>query len=457
MVLESLGKSLNQALRRLVGASVVDEEVVKEVVRDIQRALLQADVNVELVLKLSETIEKRALQEDLPPGIPRREHVIKVLYDALASFLGGEEGKAFSGGKGRPNVIMLVGIQGSGKTTTTGKIAKYHQKRGIRTALVCADTYRLGAYDQLKQLSEQLNIDFYGEPDSKDAVKTAKKGLKQFLGGKYDLILVDTAGRHKNEKSLIKEMKELAKGVKPNEIVLVIDGTLGQQAAAQSKAFQTATPLGSIIVTKLDGTAKGGGALSAVAATGVPIRFIGTGERMDDLEVFRPTRFVGRILGMGDLQSLVEKVRDAQVTPSKDTLMKFMMGKFTLDDFYDQMISLRKMGPLKKVFSMLGLAYKLPEEMQDMAEEQLDHFKVIIQSMTKDERQDPKIVNASRARRIGRGSGTTQKEVRLLIKQYDTTKKTMKRFRKLRGGRGAIPGIPGAMGAINKHGKMRRR
>ncbi|MHC3128540.1 MAG: signal recognition particle protein [Candidatus Bathyarchaeota archaeon] len=428
MVLDRLGSSLNDALKKIFRAPVMDEKTVKELVRDIQRALLQADVNVKLVLEVSKRIEERALKEKVPPGVSRREHVVKVVYEELTRFLG-EKPASIKIEPGKRKILMLVGIQGSGKTTASGKLAKYFQKRGLKTALVCTDTYRPGAYDQLKQLAGRINIPVYGEPKEKNAVKIALRGLKQFKD--YDLVIVDTAGRHKEEKSLIAEMKRLEKAIKPDEAILVIDGTIGQQAAVQARALHEATPIGSILVSKLDGSARGGGALSAVAAIGAPIKFISAGEKLGDIEPFIPSRFVGRLLGMGDLQSLVEKVRDAEVKVPEKKVRAFLSGKFTLMDMYEQFESMKKMGPLKHLLKMIpGMSYNIPEEQMNMAEDALKKWRVIIQSMTPKEREKPKILSSSRIRRVARGSGTTEKEVKELIKQYNNMRKMMKSFRR---------------------------
>lgn len=430
MVLDRLGSSLNDALKKVFRAPVMDEKTVKELVRDIQRALLQADVNVKLVLEVSKRIEERALKEKVPPGVSRREHVVKVVYEELTRFLG-EKSKSLKIEPGKRKILMLVGIQGSGKTTASGKLAKYFQKRGLKTALVCTDTYRPGAYDQLQQLASQANIPVYGEPKEKKSEKIALRGLNQFKD--YDLVIIDTAGRHKDEKGLIDEMKRLEKVIKPNETILVIDGTIGQQAALQAKALHEATPIGSILVSKLDGSARGGGALSAVAAIGAPIKFISTGEKLGDIEPFIPSRFVGRLLGMGDLQSLVDKVRDAEVKVPEKKVRAFMSGKFTLTDMYEQFESMKKMGPLKGLLKMIpGMSYNIPDEKMNMAEDALKKWRVIIQSMTPKEREKPKILSSSRIRRVAKGSGTTEKEVKELLKQYNNMKKIMKTFRRKR-------------------------
>jgi signal recognition particle subunit SRP54 len=428
MVLDRLGSSLNTALKKIFKAPVMDEKTVKELVRDIQRALLQADVNVKLVLEVSKRIEERALKEKVPPGVSRREHIVKVVYEELTRFLG-EKAASLKIEPGKRKVLMLVGIQGSGKTTASGKLAKYFQKRGLKTALVCTDTYRPGAYDQLKQLAGRANIPVYGEPKEKKSEKIALRGLKQFKD--YDVVIVDTAGRHKEEKGLINEMKRLEKTIKPDEAILVIDGTIGQQAAVQARALHEATPIGSILVSKLDGSARGGGALSAVAAIGAPIKFISAGEKLGDIEPFVPSRFVGRLLGMGDLQSLVDKVRDAEVKVPEKKVRAFLSGKFTLTDMYEQFESMKKMGPLKGLLKMIpGMSYNIPDEQMNMAEDALKRWRVIIQSMTPKEREKPKILSSSRIRRLARGSGTTEKEVKELIKQYNNMRKMMKTFRR---------------------------
>ncbi len=430
MVLDRLGSSLNNALKKIFRAPVMDEKTVKELVRDIQRALLQADVNVKLVLEISKRIEERALKEKVPPGVSRREHVVKVVYEELTRFLG-EKQASLKIEPGKRKVLMLVGIQGSGKTTASGKLAKYFQKRGLKTALVCTDTYRPGAYAQLKQLADRANIPVYGEPKEKKSVKIAVRGLNQFKD--YDVVIIDTAGRHKEEKGLIAEMKKLEKAIKPDEAILVIDGTIGQQAAVQARALHEATPIGSILVAKLDGSARGGGALSAVAAIGAPIKFISTGEKLGDIEPFIPSRFVGRLLGMGDLQSLVDKVREAEVKVPEKKARAFLSGKFTLTDMYEQFESMKKVGPLRHLLKMIpGMSYNIPEDQMNMAEDALKRWRVIIQSMTPKEREKPKILSSSRIRRVARGSGTTEKEVKELLTQYNNMKKMMKTFRRKR-------------------------
>jgi len=432
MSLERLGSSLYDALKKVFKATIVDEATVKELVHDLQKALLQADVNVKLVLDISKRIEERALNEKVPPGISRHEHIIKVVYEELTRFLG-DKPTPIKMEPGKRKIIMLVGIQGSGKTTAAAKLARYFQKRGMKPAVICADTFRPGAYAQLQQLANRINVPLYGDPKAKDPFKVVNEGLKQFAD--KDVIIVDTSGRHKEEQELIKEMKNLEKTIKPDEVMLVIDGTIGQQALAQAKAFNEATPIGSILVTKLDGSARGGGALSAVAATGAPIKFIGTGEKTEDIEAFIPSRFVGRLLGMGDLETLLEKVRDAEIVVPEKKARAILSGKFTLTDMYDQFEAMKGMGSFKKLMKLIpGMGPNIPDEMLSTAEGRLEKWRVMIQSMTPEERDNPKVFNSSRMKRVARGSGTTDKEVKELLKQYVMTQrmlKTMRRKKKL--------------------------
>lgn len=428
MALERLGSSLYEAIKKVFKASVVDEATVKELVQDIQRALLQADVNVKLVLEISKRIEERALNEKVPPGVSRREHIIKVVYEELTRFLG-EKPVPVKIEPGKRKAIMLVGIQGSGKTTNGAKLARYFQKRGMKPALICADTFRPGAYAQLQQLANRINVPLYGDPKAKDSLKVVNEGLKQFTD--KDIVIIDTSGRHKGEQELIKEMKALEKNIKPDEVMLVIDGTIGQQALVQAKAFNEATPIGSILVTKLDGSARGGGALSAVAATGAPIKFIGTGEKVEDIEPFVPSRFVGRLLGMGDLETLLDKVREAEVKVPEKKAKAILSGKFTLTDMYEQFEAVKGMGTFRKLLKMLpGMSYNIPEEMLNTAEDRLEKWRVMIQSMTPQEKDNPKIFNSSRMKRVARGSGTSEKEVKELLKQYVMMRRMLKTFRR---------------------------
>ncbi len=434
MVLDRLGRTLHSALRKLTRAPHIDERVIKELVRDIQRALLQADANVELVLELTKRIEKRALEEKLPPGMARKEHIIKIVYEELSKLMGRPTQLQLK--PGEPTVLLMVGLQGSGKTTSVAKLAAHFKKRGFKVGIVCADTFRPGAYEQLSQLGQQVGTKFFGDPQAKNSIKLAKEGVKQFKQEHFELIVVDTAGRHRKEEALMEEMRQIAKAIGPDEIMLVVDGTIGQQAKEQAAAFKAATNIGSILITKLDGTAKGGGALSAVAATEAPIKFIGVGEHLDDLEPFVPERFVARLLGMGDIETLLKKIEEtAKAEEVKPADMKAILaGKLTLQDVYSQLEMMGKMGPLKKLMQMIpGLGVAIPEEEMRVGEEKLKRFKVIMQSMTPEELENPKVLNASRIRRIARGAGTGETDVKELLKQYELMKKLIKKMIKGRG------------------------
>jgi signal recognition particle subunit SRP54 len=427
-MLGNLGKNLTKTMKKLAGMTIIDEEVVKEVIKDIQRALIQSDVNIKLVLNLSKTIEDRALNEKPPKGVAAKEHVIKIVYDELVHLLGDRVADVQIDTK--PYKILFIGLQGSGKTTTIGKMSKYLQKKGFNPAVICTDTWRPAAFEQLRQLTEHLNMSLYGDPDNDDALDLARTGLKKYKN--QDIIIVDTAGRHKEEKDLLSEMEQISAVVEPDEVMLVIDGTIGQQAREQALAFSKTTKIGSIVITKLDGSAKGGGALSAVAEIGAPIKFIGTGERIDDLEVFDPERFISRLLGMGDIKTLIERAEEI-VDEDVDTeaMDAMLSGKFTLKDMYSQFEMMNKMGPMQQVMNMLpGMGGKLPKNASQVTEEKLTKYKILMDSMTEEELSHPEIIKQSRVKRISRGSGMRNEDVKELLKYYQVTKKAIKGFGK---------------------------
>lgn len=424
MALDTLGESLRSALKKIANAGFVDPALIKDVVRDIQRALIQADVNVKLVLELSKRIEKRALEERPAAGSSNREHVIRIVHDELVAILGATRDLHL-----KKQTIMMVGLYGQGKTTTCGKLAKYFQKKGLRVGLVAADVHRPAAMDQLEQIGKQVNVPVHVERGETDPIKIVKNAQRGFA--KLDVVIVDTAGRHKLDKDLIEEMKRIFETAKPDEKFLVLDASVGQQAGPQARAFHEAVGVTGCIITKLDGTAKGGGALSAVAETKAPIVFLGTGEHLDELEKFDSTRFIGRLLGMGDLQSLLEKAQEATEGKDPEKLArKLMSGKFTLTDMYQQMEMLSGMGPLKKVLGMLpgGMGGKLKDQDVEKSQRQLKKFKVIMDSMTKEERENPTVIKSSRIRRVAVGAGVEPKDVKELLSYYDKSRNMMKQF-----------------------------
>lgn len=430
MVMEGLGNSLRGTLKKIANAGHIDGALVKEVSRDIQRALLQADMNVRQVLALSKSIEKRALEEKPLAGMSNREHVIQIVHDELVKLLGEPRKVPL-----RKQVIMMVGLYGQGKTTTTGKLAYYFKKKGLRVGVIAADVHRPAAHDQLKTLADQVQVAFYGErPEggethgSDRAVGIVQRGLAE-LKRKNDVVIVDTAGRDKLEGGLITEMEEIFKAANPDEKFLVMDAQVGQQAESQARSFHEAVGLTGTIITKLDGTAKGGGALSAVAATGAPVVFIGTGEHVEELEPLDPKRFIGRLLGMGDLEALLEKAQDAvKGKDAEGMARKMMSGKFTLNDMMGQMDMIGNMGPLGKVAQMLpgGMGQALQGQDMGATQKKMGQYKVILQSMTDEERENPHLIKSPRIKRISRGSGTDMTAVRELLKYYNSTKKMMK-------------------------------
>ncbi|MGD0395855.1 MAG: signal recognition particle receptor subunit alpha [Nitrososphaerales archaeon] len=423
-MLDSLREGLQAAVKKLVGSTTVDEKAVREFVRDLQRTLIQSDVNVKMALEVTERVEKRVLEEKPAPGVTRKDQVVSVLYDELARLLGGEGGLQLD--KGKTSVIVMLGVQGSGKTTTTGKLARFYTKRGFKVGIVAADTFRPGAVVQLKTLASSSGVDVYSDEKEKNSVKVAKEGRKHFEVTK-NLVIIDTAGRHKEEKGLLQEMREVVGAVRPDATLLVIDGTIGQQCYNQALAFHQAAPVGGIVVTKLDGAAKGGGALAASAATGAKVFFIGTGERIDDLEEFAPTRFVGRLLGMGDLKALMDMVRTSEVEIDDKAAQRMMSGKLTMDDLLAQFEQMKKFGSLKKVLEHIpGLSGAVNSQELEKAEDRVKVFKSIIQSMTGTEKADPERINSSRLKRIARGSGRSEKEVRELLARYKQMKSLVK-------------------------------
>ncbi len=442
MVLEALGKSLDSAIRKIRRLPKVDKDAIDALIQELQRALLSADLKVEIVFEATENIKKEAMNTKLSSSIKRRDFIIKIVHDELVNILGGKSTpKRIKANK--LNIILMVGIQGSGKTTTVGKLANYYKSKGYKIAVVGGDNFRPGAFEQLQQLCDPINIKVYGNPNEKNTVKLVVKQTKLALKQDYNIIIIDTAGRHKEEKELMKEIEKIAAVVKPDEVILVIDGTLGQQAYNQALEFSKATRVGSIIVTKLDGTAKGGGALSAVAATNAPIKFIGIGEKIDQFELFEPTRFVGTLLGIPDLEGLVQKVQDAMIEPDPEMVKRMMRGKFTLEDLYIQLKAIKKMGRLGKLLGMMGIG-NIPDEAKEMAEQNLDQWEVVLNSMTKEEKDTPKIIKKSRKRRIAIGSGTSYTTINKMLDQYNQMKSMMKKFMKLRkkSKRGGLPGLP---------------
>jgi len=437
MVLEKLGDSLKSTLQKIAKAVFVDDKLINELVKDIQRALLQADVNVQLVLDLTNNIKERIKKEETPAGLTKKEHLINIVYETLVDFLGKEQYKIDVNKK--PFVIMLVGLFGSGKTTSAGKLAKYFTKRGNKVALLGLDIHRPAAMEQIEQIAKQANVSVFLDKKEKNPV-TIYNNHKNELN-KFDIVIVDTAGRDALSKDLVEEIESLNREIKPDENFLVISADIGQAAQKQAEQFHKSCNITGVIVSKMDGTARGGGALTACSVAKAPIVFIGVGEKIDDLEHFNPKGFVGRILGMGDLEALLEKAKEAiTVEDAEDLGKKFLKGEFNLLDLYEQMAAMKKMGSLKKLVEMIPgfSSLHLPKEMLDVQEGKLEKWKIAMQSMTQEELEDPDIMSNERLERISKGSGVQISTIRELIKQYRQSKKMVKLFKGSKGDMGKV-------------------
>ncbi len=442
-MLEKLSSSLKETIRKIAMAKRIDKQTVDELVRDIQRALIQADVKISLVKEISDRIRERSLKEKMV--LNPREHVIKVVYEELISIIGKGVEVPLA-----PQKIMMVGLHGSGKTSSCAKLARYFQKKGLKPAVICADVYRPAAADQLRQLCDKIGVPFYDGanlPEGKGVMGIVKAGVKEFE--KYDVKIIDTAGRHALEEDMIKEIREIEERIKPEQRVLILDASIGQQASVQARAFDDAIGITGIIITKMDGTAKGGGALSAVPETNSGVAFIGTGEKVDDFEKFESDGFISRLLGMGDIKSLIEMAEES--LKPEDVDLDLLKGKFTLKDLYKQLEAVKKMGPFKKIMQMLpldGFGIDFDEQMYQITEDKLKRFKVMMDSMTEEELNEPKIIGGSRLKRIARGSGTTTAEVSELIKYHRLMQKMMKSLSTRRGKLPMMKGMP--MGKMMK-------
>ncbi len=426
MVLEGLGKSLRNVFGKISSASSVDDELIKEICKDLQRALLEADVNVRLVLEVTDRVKDRAMNEPPAAGRSMKDHISSIIRQELVALVNNGEGIAL-----KPQTIMMVGLYGQGKTTTTGKLALYFTKKGLSVGLIGADVYRPAALDQLKQLGEKVGVEVYGEPGQTDAALIVKNGMARFKDKK--IVIIDTSGRHALEDDLIEEIKRIADVAKPDERVLVLDSQVGQQAGPQAEAFHNAVGVTGVILTKMDGTAKGGGAISAISKTNARIVFLGTGEHIRDLEAFDPNKFIARLLGMGDLSGLVqmaaEEIDDQEAMEAVSKAM--MSGRFNLNDMYYQMVAMGKMGTLQKLMGMLpGMSAYEDKIDYEASQKKIAVFRTIMDSMTSEEKEDPSIIKAKRVERIAAGAGVTTHDVRELLKQYNTTKKTMASFGK---------------------------
>jgi len=428
-MLDKLGNAIKKGIDRLSKAIFVDKKMIDEVVKELQRALIESDVNIKLVKEISDKIRKAAENEKIK-GIEKREQIIKILHDELVEILGKEKAE-FKFKKGKKYKIMLLGLYGSGKTTTTSKLSNYYNKRGFKTAILGLDVHRPAAREQLEQLGKQNKLKVFIDKKEKDPIKTYKKFKKDL--DKHDVVFIDTAGRHNLDKELVAEIKKLKKEIKPDYVMLVTPADIGQAAKNQASEFQKACNIDGVIVTRMDSTARGGGALTACNETKANVFFITTGEKVNDIEEFNPSNFVSRILGMGDLETLIEKVRSVA---DEKSIKSIKEGKFTMNEMKDQLGAMGKMGSFSKILDMIpglgglmgGKKPKIPKEMIEQQGAKTKKWAHIIDSMTPTERESPEIIEKqnTRIQRIAKGAGTTATEVRALLKQFKIMKDFIK-------------------------------
>ena len=419
-MLESLSSSLKESLSKITKSIFVDDSLLNELTRDLQRSLIKADVNVKLVFEFTNKIKERAKKEKAT-----KDTLIRIIYEELVNILGESPEKIEISKK--PFKIMLTGLLGTGKTTTIGKLARYYKNRGYKVASLGLDVYRPAAREQLKQISEKADISCFIDEAEKNPLKVYKKFKKEF--DKFDIILIDTAGRHSLDKELIKELNNLKKEINPDDSILVISADIGQSALEQAKSFNEACKINHIIVSKMDGSARAGGALTACTATDAKIVFIGVGENLEDLEEFNPDGFISRILGLGDLDALLKKAEESIDKESAEELTKRVMkGEFTLIDLYNQMKEMNKMGSLSKIMELVpGMSkLKIPKDALQTQEGKLEIWKHIMGSMTQDELEEPDIIDSSRMERIANGSGVKESAVKELLKQYKQSRKMVR-------------------------------
>ncbi len=428
---DSLTEKLGSVFKKLRGHGKLTEQNIAEALKEVRLALLEADVNFKVVKDFIEKIRARTLGQEVLDSLTPAQQVIKIVHEELTGLMGGSHSGLNLSYK-PPIPIMLIGLQGSGKTTTVGKLGRFLKEKGRRPFLVPADVRRPAAIEQLKKLGEQLNLPVFDPNPQENPLTICQKALQWAEGENGDVLIIDTAGRLHIDEELMKELEEIKKSLHPREILLVADAMTGQDAVNVAKKFNEQLDIHGIILTKLDGDARGGAALSIKAVTGKPIKFIGVGEKLDALELFHPDRMASRILGMGDVLSLIEKAQEGiDAKKAKELERKLLRDSFTLEDFREQLQQIKKMGSLDEILSMVpGLnRLKLPKEMQ-ASEKDLVKVEAVINSMTREERCSPEIIDGSRRLRIAKGSGTTVQDVNQLLKQYLQTKKMLRQFKK---------------------------
>ncbi|KZE38184.1 signal recognition particle [Bhargavaea cecembensis] len=447
MAFEGLGERLQQTLQKIKGKGKVTEADVKEMMREVRFALIEADVNLKVVKEFVKKVSERAVGSDVMESLTPGQQVVKIVRDELAALMGGEA-ETITFAKKPPTVIMMVGLQGAGKTTTTGKLANLIRKKYNRKPLLAAaDVYRPAAIQQLETIGKQLGMPVFQLGTEANPVDIAKQAIAKAKEDHHDVVFIDTAGRLQIDEDLMQELRDIHDEVKPDEVYLVVDAMTGQVAANVAETFDQQVGVTGVVLTKLDGDTRGGAALSIRSVTGKPIKFAGMGEKLDALEPFHPERMASRILGMGDVMSLIEKAQsNVDEQKAKELEQKFRDQSFTFDDFLEQLEQVKQMGPLDEILKMLPGAGKIKGiDNVKVDEKQMGRVEAVIKSMTTEEKSKPEIINSSRKKRIARGSGTSIQEVNRLLKQFDEMKKMMKQMSNMQQGKGKrkmkMPGL----------------
>lgn len=442
MAFEGLSSKFQNIARKFKGKTRITESDLKEMLREVKLALLEADVNYKIVKEFIATIQEKALGQDVLKSLTPGQQVIKIVKDELVELLGGTDAR-INISPNPPTIIMMVGLQGSGKTTTAAKLANILRKDGKKPLLVACDVYRPAAIKQLQVLGAQLNIPVYANENSQDVVKISKQAIEQAISKLNDVIIIDTAGRLQIDEVLMEELKNLKSAVKPHEILLVVDSMTGQEAVNVAESFKDAVGIDGIVLTKLDGDTRGGAALSVKKVTGRPIKYIATGEKMNDIEQFHPDRMASRILGMRDVLSIIEKAEEAITEEEAEKLeAQLRKNKFDLDDYLTQLRQIKKMGSFSSILKMIpGLGSKMKDIQVD--DKEFLRIESMICSMTKEERRNPKILNGQRRLRIAKGSGTTVEQLNKFMKSFEMTQKMMKQMKSEKGMKNVMRNLKG--------------
>lgn len=432
MVLHSLGEKILKSLSQLTSAKTVDDDFFKSFLSGIVAALREADVSNEIVIEFFKSIRSKVKISELPNGISAKRFIEKEILSHLVKIIDPKV-EPFKPVHRQTNVFMMVGLQGAGKTTTCAKLGLFYKKKGFKVGLIAADTFRAGAREQLMQNAQSVDLNYYVDYTESDPVKVAKVGIEKFKSSGFEVIIVDTSGKNSQQDDLFNEMKEMEDAIQPDSVVFVLDGTIGQAALAQAKAFKEAVDVGSIIITKLDSDAKGGGALSAVAATGCPISFYGTGEAMHALEIFNPQSFISRMLGYGDLTGLLSKFEDIDRDTQQHIMDRLMSGKLGFKDMYEYYRMIDGLGPMSNIMEMMGMKNLMPQMGGEQMQEMIKHTMVVIESMSKQELENPTLFyekNSNRFKRLAKGTGLKIEYIQRIVEQQRILSRAFSRLPK---------------------------